>query len=79
LVKLVSKPKRIIITFTDVPSEEFISEMFKQGNINFDKIESSNMIYYAYFKDEASTRLAFDWVENYKTENVILVNLGYII
>ena len=61
---------RVLITFTDVPSEEFIQNIFKDTDIKYNKIENSSGIYFVYFENETITRKAFDLIENYKNKNV---------
>jgi hypothetical protein len=48
--------------------------LFKQAYFvdEIQKIDSTNEIFYVYFKDEAITKAAFTWLEEYRENKVII-------
>jgi hypothetical protein len=51
--------------------------LFKQGNFGeqIQKIDGANEIFYVYFKDEATTKTVFTWLEEYRDSKVKMSTL----
>ncbi len=81
-IKLKYKAKRRIIVFRDIPKEKQTREDIEQiikfaGNsIEIQRIESSNEIYYVYFKNEEDALEVFKQLEKIREEvNFIIYKL----
>jgi hypothetical protein len=93
LVKLKYRPKRRIIVFRDIPKENQKNEdiinllkLYNQEKKHGEeehvvvKIESSNELFFVYFKDEEATIEVFKWIEKMRdnekvSNNIIILNI----